>query len=73
MNKEYTEEDIDEVVETVIEGVKYIDTIVGVFLPDGQYIIGPRLKCAHLFARFSMIPSMEQCSEEVQKMIGDEQ
>ena len=28
-------------------------------------IIGPRLKCGHIFARFSMIPAMEQASQAI--------
>ena len=70
MSEKYTEDDIGTTQEVIIEGVSFMDTIVGVFLPDGQYVIGPRLKCAHLFARFSMVPAMEQVSEEIQKMRG---
>ena len=72
MSEKYTENDIGTTQEVIIEGVSFMDTIVGVFLPDGQYVIGPRLKCAHLFARFSMVTAMEQVSQEIQKMRGGE-
>jgi len=61
----YTDDDIGTEVSTVIEGIQYFDTVIECWLPDGQRIVGPRLKCAHLFARFSMIPQMEMVSEAV--------
>ena len=71
MNQEvYTESDIGAQVRTTIEGVEYIDTIVGVWMPDQQFVIGPRLKCAHMFARFSMVPGMTATSDAIQESMG---
>ena len=67
--KVWTDEDIGEEVEVVIEGIRYFDTIIEMWLPDGQRIIGPRLKCGHIFARFTMLPSMLQASEETKKTL----
>ena len=73
MNDEtiYTDEDLGKHVETIIEGIRYYDEIIECYLPDGQRIVGPRLKCAHLFARYSMIPHMEAVSEATQKSFRD--
>ena len=72
----WTEENLGDEVEVSIEGVKYLDTIIEVYLPDGQRIIGPKLKCGHIFARFSMLPAMFAASEATQEMLrqmeGDE-
>ena len=59
----WTDDDIDNEIEIVIEGVKMRDEIIEAWLPDGQRIIGPKLKCAHIFARFSMLPAMYAASE----------
>jgi len=67
--KVWTDEDIGNQVDVVIEGVRYTDTIIEMWLPDGQRIIGPQLKCGHIFARFVMLPSMLQASEETKKML----
>ena len=32
-------------------------------------IIGPRLRCAQVFAWFTMLPSMDAASEETEKML----
>lgn len=62
--------DVDRQVATLIEGVLYYDTVVEEFMPDGQIVWGPRLKLAHMFARFSMIPAMEACSENMRSKMG---
>ena len=74
--KIWTEEDIGTEVTVVTEGIRHTDIIVEAYLPDGQKIIGPRLKCGHIFARFSMIPAMEQASQATKDMImqfGDDE
>ena len=63
----YTEEDIGKRVRVIVENIAYEDIVVEVILPDGQAVIGPRLKCAHLFARFSMVPPMEYESERLRQ------
>ena len=71
-NEYYTEEDIGKITETVIENVLVVDEIVKRCLPmTGQPIIGPRLKLAHLFARCTMIPAMEEASEATERFIRD--
>ena len=65
----WTEEHIGNEVEVEIEGIRYIDTIIEMYLPDGQRIIGPKLKCGHIFARFSMLPAMFAASEATQDML----
>jgi hypothetical protein len=75
-NKVWTDEDIGEEVEITIEGIRYYDTIIGMWLPDGQRIIGPQLQCGHIFARFTMLPAMLEASEstkEMLDMIGSEE
>ena len=67
----YTDADIGEEVETIIEGIRYTDIIIEMWLPDGQRIIGPRLKCGHIFARYTMLPAMEAASEATKKMFED--
>jgi hypothetical protein len=67
----YTDDDIGREVKVIVENICYTDVVVEVYLPDGQRVIGPRLKCAHLFARFSMIPAMEAHSEVIQKAQED--
>ena len=74
--KIWTEEDIGTEVTVVTEGIRHTDIIVEEYLPDGQKIIGPRLKCCHIFARFSMLPAMEQASQATKDMImrfGDDE
>ena len=66
--KIYTEEDIGTEVLSVIEGIQHYDEVIAVWLPNGQRIIGPSLKCGHLFARFTMIPAMLQASERLQEL-----
>ncbi len=66
---EWKKEDVGKETPVFIEGVKVIDMIVEVMLPDGQVIIGPQLACAHIFARYSMVPAMEMVSEATQKTI----
>ena len=70
---QYTERDIDTEVFIVHEGVGYYDTIVRVTLPDGQTIIGPRLTCGHLFARFTMLPQMMAHSDATDAAIDDDE
>ena len=41
--KVWTEKDIGEEVEIVIENVRLMDIIIEMWLPDGQRIIGPQL------------------------------
>ncbi len=65
----YTEADIGEEVEITHEGIRYYDTIIEMWLPDGQRIIGPQLKCGHIFARFTMLPAMLTASENTKKML----
>ena len=60
---EWKQYDIGKSVVVFIEGIKYEDTIVKVCLPDGQIIIGPSLKCAQIFARFTMLPDMMRVSD----------
>ena len=67
-SKKYTKADIGSEVEHTIDGVSYFDVIVGIFMPDGQFVIGPQIVCAHIFARYSMVPDMLRCSEETEKM-----
>ena len=67
-NKVWTDEDIGEEVEITIEGIRYFDTVIEMWLPDGQRIIGPQLKCGHIFARFTMLPAMLAASENTKKM-----
>ena len=67
----WTEKDIDTEVECEIEGVKYMDMIVKVYLPNGQIIIGHQLVCGHLYARFSMLPDMFEKSEMTLNFITD--
>tara|TARA_R110000765_G_scaffold407047_1_gene504206 strand:- start:41 stop:271 length:231 start_codon:yes stop_codon:yes gene_type:complete len=72
--KVWVESDIGEEVEVFIEGIRYFDTVIEMWLPDGQRIIGPQLKCGHIFARFTMLPAMLSASHETKKtldMIGD--
>ena len=68
-NKIWADEDIGEEVEVLIEGIRYFDTIIEMWLPDGQRIIGPKLKCGHIFARFTMLPAMLDASEHTKKML----
>ncbi len=72
--KVWVESDIGEEVEVFIEGIRYFDTVIEMWLPDGQRIIGPQLKCGHIFARFTMLPAMLSASHETKRaldMIGD--
>ena len=78
--KIYTEEDIGTEVRSVIEGIEHYDEVIEVWLPNGYRIIGPSLKCGHIFARFTMIPTMLEASEKIQEFYahldateGDEQ
>ena len=71
MSEAYTEEDIGNEVYIVHEGIGYYDVIVRVNLPDGQTIIGPRLTCGHLFARFTMLPDMMNFSMQVDAALED--
>jgi hypothetical protein len=68
-NSVWLEEDIGKEVEIIIEGVRLIDEIIEAWLPDGQRIIGPKLKCGHIFARYSMLPAMFAASEATQDML----
>ena len=69
MSEPYTESDVGSEVFIVHEGVGYYDVIVRVNLPDGQVIIGPRLTCGHLFARFTMLQPMLDFSNQVDDAI----
>lgn len=66
--KIYTEEDIGTEVLSVIEGISHYDEVIEVWLPNGQRIIGPSLKCGHLFARFTMIPAMLEANERMREL-----
>ena len=70
--KTYTEEDIGKQVRTAIEGVEYYDTIVGRWMPDQQFVVGPRLKLAHMFARFSMVPPMLATSDAIRESMEEQ-
>ena len=73
--KIWTEEDIGTEVTVVTEGIRHTDIIVEAYLPDGQKI-WTEIKCGHIFARFSMIPAMEQASQATKDMImrfGDDE
>lgn len=63
----WVEDNIGEEVEIEIEGVRVVDTIIELWLPNGHRIIGPSLTCGHIFARFSMLPSMIQASEQTRR------
>ena len=65
----WTDDDIGTEVEVDIEGIRYFDTIIEMWLPDGQRIVGPQLKCGHIFARFTMLHSMLSASEETKKAL----
>lgn len=65
----WNEKDIGEETLITIEGIQYYDTVIEMYLPDGQKIIGPSLKCAHIFARFSMMPDMLRASDATKKAI----
>jgi len=65
----WTDDDIGTEVEVFIEGIRYFDTIIEMWLPDGQRIVGPQLKCGHIFARYTMLPSMLNASEETKKAL----
>jgi len=70
---QYTERDIGNEVFIIHEGVAYYDTVVCVTLPDGQTIIGPRLTCGHLFARFTMLPQMMAHSDATDEAIDNDE
>ena len=62
-----------EAVELDVDGVRVPDTIIEMWLPNGHRIIGPSLTCGHIFARFTMLPSMLEASEQTRKhMEGQE-
>ena len=65
----YTESDIGTQVEVNHFGITFTDEVIRRTLPDGQVIIGPRLRCAQVFAWFTMLPSMDAASEETEKML----
>ena len=67
--KIWTDDDIGTEVEVFIKGIRYFDTIIEMWLPDGQRIVGPQLKCGHIFARYTMLPSMLNASEETKKAL----
>jgi hypothetical protein len=69
--KIYTKDDIGDVVEQNYFGIGYHDTIVSITLPDGQTVIGPRLKCATLFSQFSCIPAMEAADALTRQFMED--
>ena len=65
----YTEEQIGDEVEIFIEGVKVFDEVIQITLPTGNKLIGPSLSIAHIFARYTMIPSMIAASEATEDML----
>jgi len=65
------DEMIGETVEHTIEGVLVRDVVVKRYLPDGTAVVGPRLTLAHIFARWTMIPAMDQTSENTEAMLKD--
>ena len=69
----YTEVDVGKEVQVKIEGVLVWDEVVEMYLPNGTSIIGPSLTCGHIFARFTMLPSMMQASEATKKHLEDSQ
>lgn len=50
-----------------IHDVEVRDTVVKRYLPDGQVIYGPKLTLAHIFARWTMIPAMDEVSDATER------
>lgn len=50
-----------------IDDVEVRDIVVMRYLPDGQAIYGPKLTLAHIFARWTMIPSMDEVSDATER------
>ena len=69
----WTEEDIGESIELDVDGVIVPDTVIEMYLPNGHRIIGPSLTCGHIFARFTMLPSMIEASEATKRHLEDSQ
>lgn len=69
MEEGYTKEQIGDEVEIFIEGVKVFDEVIQITLPTGNKLIGPSLSIAHIFARYTMIPSMIAASEATEDML----
>lgn len=67
----FTEEDIGTEVLNIIDGVAVRDVVEKKMLPNGVWIIGPRLTLGHIFARFTMLPSMDQVSDATEKHFKD--
>ena len=65
----YTEEQIGDEVEIIIEGVKVFDEVIQITLPTGGKLIGPSLSVAHIFARYTMLPQMFAASEATEEML----
>ena len=65
----YTDDMIGEEVEINIDGVRFMDIVVETWLPNMQRLVGPQMICAHIFARYSMIPDKMRTSELVEKMV----
>mgnify|MGYP003111100432 FL=1 len=69
----FSDVDIGKEVQVKIEGVLVWDEVIKMYLPNGTTIIGPSLTCGHIFARFTMLPSMMQASEATKKHLEDSQ
>lgn len=67
----FTEEHIGLNVITLIDGVAVRDVVEKKMLPNGVYIIGPRLTLGHIFARWTMLPSMDEVSEATEKLFKE--
>ena len=50
-----------------IDNVEVRDVVVKRYLPDGQVIYGPKLTLAHIFARWTMIPAMDEVSDATER------
>ena len=50
-----------------IDNVEVRDVVAKRYLPDGQVIYGPKLTLAHIFARWTMIPAMDEVSDATER------
>lgn len=60
---------LGEEVTVIIQDVPVRDIVVKRFLPDGQAICGPRLTLGHIFARWTMLPQMDEVSDATERAI----
>ena len=72
----WTDEDIGNEIQHQIDGVSFLDIVIEMYLPDGRRLVGPSITCAHIFARFTMLPDMVELSNitrrRIEQMEGDE-